>query len=332
MSKEKPKPYLLIVIISIIFITAMSIGIFVIMSVWLQDYSTRYTETSVILNNFGDLADDDIQTILGEDSAKYESSYSHLNDLFLLNDQYIAMVEYNATHPFNYTQQDFDEIKMEFTLKMRLIISIVQSTSVYEYSAIKLGADVSNNYTYSGFEFLYIINQWYKWNDNHNTIHSDISNYVNTSFTLSGDPLDLPEIQLETWTYHLHNNLSILEFVGASKSISYIEGLIEEIDLSLVNLSLDQVFIYSDKYISLGEKMGSIIQDFNNALITLALSGVLMGFTISFEKINYRIISMFVGLIILLLAIIYFFSAFGTFLNLPSEEAAIIGPQGFVFI
>jgi hypothetical protein len=332
MSKEKPKPYLLIVIISIIFITVMSIGIFVIMSNWLQDYSTKYTETSVILNNFGDLADADIQVILGEDSAKYESSYSHLIDLFLLNDQYIAMVEYNATHPFNYTQLDFDKIKMEFTLKMRLIISIVQSTSVYEYSAIKSGADVSNNYTYSGFEFLFIINQWYTWDDPHQAIHTDISNYVNTSFVLSGDPLDLPEIQLETWTYHLFNNLSILEFVGASKSISYIEGLKDELGLSLVNLSLDQVFQYSDGYISLGEKTNSIIQDFNNALITLALSAVLMGFAISFEKINYRIVSMFVGLIVLLLAIIYFFSAFGTFLHLTSYEATIIGPQGFVFI
>ncbi len=309
----------------------MSIGIFVIMSSWLQVNSTRYVETSEILNNFGELADTDIQIILQEDSAKYETAYSYLNDLYFLNDQYKVMVEYNKTHPFNYTQQDFDEVKMKFTLKMRLINTVVQSTSVYEYGASQLGADVANNYSYRGAKYFFIINQWYAWNDPHEEIQDEIRDYVTTSFTLSGDPLELPEIKFKKWTYHLYNNLSILEFVGLSKSVSYINGLKEDIGLTLVNLSLAQVSVYSDGYVSLSEKANGLNQDFNNTLITLALAGVLMGFATSFENVNYRRISMVVGLIVLLLSIIYFTTAFSTLAHLAGNEAGIIGVNGFVF-
>lgn len=310
----------------------MSLGIFVLMSSWLHDVSTRYTETSEILNNFGDLAEADIQIILQEDSAKYETAYSYLNDLYFLNDQYLAMVEYNITHPFNYKQQDFDEVKIEFNLKMRVIISIVQSTSVYDYGVSQLGMDVANNYTYREFEYYLIINQWNEWDDPHEEIHDDIRDYVNTSFTLSGDSLEIPEIKFEKWTYHLYNNLSVLEFVSSSKSIGYISIYEGDIDLNLVNLSLAQISEYSDGYLSLSEKAAGIIQDFNNTLITLALSGVLLGFATSFENINYRRISLVVGLLVLLLAIIYFVTALGTLAHLADSEALIIRVNEFVFL
>ncbi len=331
MSNDKPKPYLIVVIISIIFITLMSIGIFVIMSGWIQKTTTRYTEASIVLDNFGDLAETDIQMILQDDSAKYEVAYSQISELYYLNDLYIEMIEYNLTHTNNFTQQDFDEIKIEFTLKMRSIISIVNSTFVYLYNSVQLEADATNNYTYSGFEFLFIINQWYTWSNYHTEIHPDIKDYVNASFILLGVPIDIPEIKLNVWSYHLYNNLSILAFFGAGKSINYITNNQENLDLSLVNLSLDQLKDYSDGYVLLNEKTNGLIQDFNNTLITLALSGVLMGFATSFDKLNYRRISLVVGLLVLLLAIFYFFSAFGTYIHMTQIEEAIIGVNEFVY-
>ncbi|MHA1212354.1 MAG: hypothetical protein ACTSSH_07820 [Candidatus Heimdallarchaeota archaeon] len=242
------------------------------------------------------------------------------------------MVEYNVTHPLNYTQQDFDEVKIEFSLKMKLISTIVQSTSVYDYNANQLHSDVTNNYTYMGENYL-IINQWFAQDNPHMVIHEDIREYVNMTFTLAGDPLDLPEIRFEKWTYHLYNNLSILEFVGASKSIGYFkEGLADDIGLSLVNLSLTQVADYRDGYITLIEKTNGITQDLNNTLITLALSAVLMGFSISFDTKNYQKVSMIVGFLVLLLSIVYFSTAMGSFAHLASFEAKIIGINDFVFI
>jgi hypothetical protein len=310
----------------------LSIGILVIMSSWLQVESTKLLETSEILDNFGNLADTDIQIILGEDSAKYETAYSYLNELYFLNDKYSAMIEYNQTHPLNYTQLDFDEIKLDFTAKMRTVNAIVQSTSVYEYSAIQLGASVVNNYTYLGFDFFFITNQWVKWTGSYEEIHGDIRNYVNASFVSSGDPLDLPKIKFETWTYHLYNNLSVLEFVGPSKSISYINNHLETTGLNLVNLSLTQLTEYRDSYVILNEKVDTIYQDFNNTLITLALAGVLMGFATSFDSKNLRRISIIVGLIVLILALVYFISAFATLAHLSGNEAGIIGVNEFVFI
>ncbi|HUT82747.1 MAG TPA: hypothetical protein VMZ29_16245 [Candidatus Bathyarchaeia archaeon] len=330
MSNEKSKPYTVIVLISIIIITLMSVGVMVIMSSWIRTSNNEYTETAEILNNFGNLATADIQIILEEDSAKYEIAYSYLNDLYYLNDKYKTMIEYNQTHPFNYTQQDFDELMMEFTSKMRTLISIVNSTSVFDYSANQLGANVANNYTYSGFEYYFIVNQWNVSIESYLTIHNDIRNFVSASFALSGDIIQLPKINFERWTYHLYNNLSILEFVGSSKSINYIDVYMDNLGLSLVNLSLDQLTIYIDRYFSLNEKVDELIQDLNNTLITLALAGVLMGFAISFDKINFRRISLIVGLIILVLAMIYFSSSFGTLIKLPTEEAGIIGANYFV--
>ncbi len=312
-------------------ITAMSIGIFVIISSWLQVESTEYSTTADMLNNFRDLAETDVQIILEEDSAKYETAYSYLNDLYLLNDQYGAMVDYNSTHPLNYTQLDFDEVKIEFTLKMRLTINVVQSTSVYDYSANQLKADVANNYTSCGIKYFFILNQWHTWGDPYEAIQDDIRDYVNTSFALSGDSLEVPEIKLENWAYNLYNNLSILEFVGCSASVNYATNNLDSIGLNLVNLSLAYVSDYIDGYVALSERADDITQDFNNTLITLAMAGVLLGFATSFENMKLRKISLIVGLVILLLAAIYFGTALGDLAHLANREAGIISPNAFVF-
>ncbi len=200
MSSEKPKPYTKVVIISIVLITLFSFGILIIMSSWLQSESTRLLETTEVLNNFGSLAADDIQVILQEDAAKYETAYSNLNELYTLNDKYRAMIDYNQTHPLNYTQQDFDEVKIDFTVKMRTVNFIVQSTSVYEYSVNQLGASVSNNYSNFGFEFYLINNQLIRYAGIYEMIHADILDYVNASFVTSGDSFELPKIYFEKWT------------------------------------------------------------------------------------------------------------------------------------
>ncbi|TET32065.1 MAG: hypothetical protein E3J70_01265 [Candidatus Heimdallarchaeota archaeon] len=333
MSLEKPKPYTRVVIISIVLITLFSFGILIIMSSWLQGESTRLMETSEALDNFGNLADADIQVILQEDSAKYETAYSNLNELYALNDKYQAMIDYNQTHPQNYTQQNFDEVKIDFTVKMRSVNFIVQSTSVYEYSVNKLGASVLNNYSNFGFDFYFINNQLVRFAGMYEEIHVDILDYVNASFVTSGDSFELPKIHFEKWTYHLYNNLSILESIGPRKASDYIiHKHTDNFELTLVNLSLAQLATYHDKYVLLLDKVDAIYQDLNNTLITLALAGVLMGFATSFENINYRRISMVVGLVILFLSIFYFTSAFSTLLTLAAKEAGIIGVQGFVFV
>jgi len=330
-SKEKTKPYLIVILISIILLTAMSIGVFVIFGTMIRDESTRYSITADKLDNFGSLAEADIQIILEEDSVKYDTAYSYLNDLYSLNGHYMAMLEYNVTHPLNYTQQDFDEVKMEFTIKMRILISIVQSTSVYDYSVNEISADVTNNYTYLGYSYFFIINKWYYAGEPHEAIHSDIKNHVNTTFTLTGDTLELPEIKLENWAYCLYNNLSILESFDAASSIGYAETNLQIIDYNLVNLSLAQVFAYRDGYSALSERADDITQDFNNILITLAMAGVLMGFATSFENDKFRKISLVVGLIVLFIAIMYFSISLIDLVQLPAREAGMIKPNAFVF-
>ncbi|MBK5112735.1 MAG: hypothetical protein JJE41_03840 [Candidatus Heimdallarchaeota archaeon] len=328
---EKPKPYTIIVIVSIVLITLMSIGILITMSSWLQGESTRLTEKTEVIENFSNLADTDIQVVLQEDSAKYETAYSRLNELYTLNDKYLAMIDYNVTHPNNYTWQDFDAVKIEFTVIMRSVIFTVQSTSVYDYSANQLGASIANNYANFGFEYYFINNQWVNWGGQYEDIHADIQDFVNASFVSSGDSLELPKIHFETWTYHLYNNLSILETVGPSTSISYIANHISHLNLPLVNLSLTYLAEFHDEYILLLDKVDAIYTDFNNTLITLALAGVLMSFATSFGNINLRRISMIVGFIVLILSIIYFQSALGTLISLAETEAGIITQSGFVF-
>ena len=332
MSKEKPKVLEIVVAISIIFITLMSIGVFVIMSGFVSTTSQRFAENAEILNQFGDLVETDVQTILQEDSAKYETALSNLYDLYSLNDQYRAMINYNITHPANYTQIDFDEIKMEFNIKMRLLIINVQSTLVYHYCITDILATVANNYSYFGDEYFFIINHWNTWGNPYELMHNDIRDYMNTSFTLSGNPLEIPEIKFDRWTYHLYNNLSILSLLDYSKSPEYIESFQYKTGLSLVNLSLAKVSIMRDKYISLYERITQINGDLNNTLITLALGGVLMGFAIAFENKGLRIISLAVGLLLVLLGIMYFSTAIGELVSSISKESAIIGLNDFVNI
>jgi hypothetical protein len=310
--------------------TALSIGIFVIMSGWLQTDYQRYSEISNFLNEFGDLAESDIQTILQEDVTKYGTAYQYMNDLYILNDLFQTMELYNATHPFNYTQQDFDEVAMEFTSKLRLLIATVESTTVWEYSRDQLKATVANNYTYKGGDYFFIINKWYQTNEPHEDLDVLIKNYVNISFSQSGDAVELPEIRLDKWTYHLYNNLSILETLHISTSIGYFEMHSGDVSLTLVNLSLMEVAAISDGYYSLSGRAAGVIQDFNNTLITLALAGVLMGFSASFDNKNYRRITMIIGLILLVLSVVYFMSTFGTLSSMAYQEATLALAPDFV--
>ncbi len=304
--------------------TVMTIGIFVVMSTWVQNCSSRYSETVEILNNFADLAENDIQAILSEDGTKYGTAYTYLQDLYILNDQYQSMKQYNQTHPGNYTQQDFDDVAIEFTSKMRSLIFVVQSTWVYKYGVQQLNVDVANNYTYRGEEYFFIINKWYKTFSPYEEIDSDLKKYVNTSFFQSGDILELPEIKFDKWTYYLYNNLSILEFIGTNNAINFLNSHLGDINLILVNLSLSVTSDYINGYVYLSERTAGIIQDYNNTLITLALAGVLLGFSASFDNKKYRKITMILGLITLFLSIIYFISASGTLSSFADFEATQI--------
>ena len=192
MSKEKPKPYTYVVIASIVVITGLSMAALALMSSNANIKSTRYAEIVDNLNNYADLARDDIEVILSEDSAKFETSISILNELYYLKDKYRSMFTHNLTNPGDYSPLDFEEVLIEFTYKMRLIISAVNQTSVYEYSAENIGATVANNFTYLGIKDYFISNQWYVWLDTFLFLHNDIRDYVTASFSLSGDPLVVP--------------------------------------------------------------------------------------------------------------------------------------------
>jgi hypothetical protein len=301
------------------------------MSTRLQGNSTEFTEITEVLDNYRDLAELDIQAILQEDSTIYEITYSDLNELYTLNDKYQVMIDYNMTNPLNYTQQDFDEVKMDFTVVMRSLILTVKSSLVYEYSTSQIGASNANNYTNFGFTYYFINNKWLNLGSQYEEIHEDIQDFVNASFALSGETMELPTIQLDTWTYHLYNNLSILSSVGRGSSFNYIANHRSHIDLPLVNLSLTHVTEYYDDYNMLLDKIDSIYTDFNNTLITLALAGVLMGFATQFDSLNFRRISLIVGIIILMLSVIYFTTALSTLLSLAMKEAEIITQNGFVF-
>ena len=307
----------------------MSISIFVITSTWLQSSSGRFVQRAEVLANFGDLAEADIQIILQEDSSKYEAAYSYLMELYSLNDLYLSMVAYNATHPLNYTQQDFDEVQATFSITMHRVSTIIQSTSVYDYSVHQLGATVANNYTSGSSKYFFIINHWFEWGDPYPQLHADLRSYVNETFTAAGNPLDIPELKFEKWTYHLYNNLSMLGFFTVSKSIGYINNYKDSLGLSLVNLSLEKLSEYHDGYSNLLEKTDDINYDFNNTLLTLALASVLLGFTLSFDNRAYRKLSLIIGLVILLLSIVYLVSTLATLAHLSNYEAALYVPNEF---
>jgi len=331
MSSEKPKPYTIIVIISIVIITLMSIGILIFMSSLLQGESTRLTETTELISTYHDLASDDIQIILEEDAAKIENAHAGLYDLYIINDKYVAMIDYNQTHPLNYTQQDFDEVKLEFTILMRAVNNIVYNTKVYDYSTNRLGGSLANNYTNFGFKNYFIENEWEAWNGLFDNLHADIVDYVNASFVSFGAPVELPRINYEKWTYHLYNNLSMLAAVGQTNSYNYLINKQPQHDMPLVNLSLRNVLEYYERYVYLLDDIDAVYSHFNNTLITLALAGVLMGFATSFDNIKLRRISLIVGIVILLLAMVYFTSALSQFFAITAKEARIITQQGFTF-
>ncbi|NHJ47594.1 MAG: hypothetical protein FK733_07390 [Asgard group archaeon] len=332
MSKEKPKLYITFVLILIILITLLSVGILVVMSSTLLDESERFSETAEFLDSMTTIAEIEIQTILQEDTSKYEVTYSYLNDLYHLNEKYYYMIQYNQTNPGSYSSLEFDEVKYEFVILIQSIISIVNTSKVMEYSVIHLGADRTNNFTYVGFKNYLITDMWYEWLRDVSTINPDIISYLETTFTYLGKPLFIPIINIYTWTHHLYNNLSALEDLETTKLLDYLEAYGEDLPLTLVNLSIVYLSIYRDGYISLEERMDTIITNYNNTLITLALSGVLMGFATSFDNLNYRRISLIIGLLIFILALIYFTSATATLLTLGSNEAQIIGSRSFNFI
>jgi hypothetical protein len=241
------------------------------------------------------------------------------------------MLSYNITHPNNYTQIDFDNVKIDFTVNMRSIIQAVSNSYVYGYSVHQLGASRANNYTNFGNVYYFINDQLINWEGVYEEIHSDIQDFVSASFVLSGDTYVLPRIRMNVWSYHLYNNLSILESVGNGESIEYIKDHVQHLSLPLVNLSLAQVLSYQEDYVKLLDKSDSVFVDLNNTIITLALAGVLMSFAISFDNMNFRRISLIVGVILLLLSIIYFQSALGTFLSIAENRVGIITQTEFVF-
>ena len=323
MSKEKNegKLFPIIIIVSIIIMSGMSVGIF-ILSNNLQDERTRYSETSEILSNLLDLADIDVQSVLQDDGAKHETAYSYLQDLYVLNELYESMVLYEESHPGNYSQQDFDAVAMEFTAKLRQLIITVKSTWAYGY-CIEVGADVTNNYTYAGEEFFLI---WNKWNSTSEPIYADLKTYVEIDFALSAEIVELPEIRMNKWTENLYGNLTILIYTDYQTSILYGERN-WQIPFSFVNLSLSDLAHICEGYLTLTEKANTITEDYNNTLITIATSAVIIAFAISFDSKKSRLVTLIIGFIVLFLAIVYLSSTFDQSLALAGFEATQIVPS-----
>ncbi len=313
---KEQKPYFKIIILAIIIMTAMSIGIFMIEQN-VQKSKIEYTRASEEFNNLLNYVEFDIQSILQDDGTKYGTSYSYLQDLYILSNLYTQMEEYNITNPGNYTQQDFDEIEMEFASTLRQLIFVIQSTWVYQYVTNVLGANVENNYTYRAQKYFLI---WNKWDSSSEPIHANIKDYVNSSFTLAGDTVELPEIKWQQWTENLYGNLSILEFTGYQNGISYGRTIKE--DLNLVNLSLNDLGFIINQYSALSEKASQIVGDFNNTLITIATSAVILAFAVSFDNKKHVRLTLLIGIIVLFLSIIYLISATSTFYSL--SDSAII--------
>ncbi len=332
-SKEKPKGYSTIALITIILITFLSVGILIIMSSSLLEEAQRYSETADIFDNVGNIAETEIQTILQEDTTRYESAFAKVNDLLFYNDKYYSMIQYNETFPASYSQKEFDEIKDNFALQLKSVISIVNQSTAYEYSTLHLNATYFNNFSAYNFENYLITNQWLIWMDPYNTfIHPDIVSYVEAAFASTGTTLFLPLINLQQWTYRLYNDLSVLEDLEKTKLLDYLFGHSSIVTITLTNLSITYLAVYEDGYITLSEKMDTILTNLNNTLITLALSGVLMGFATSFENLNYRRISLVIGLLIFVLAVIYFMSGIGTLISMAENEALLIGTRDFTFL
>ncbi len=313
MSNNETKPFVKLVVLLIAIMTVLSITVFAINGEASKKYK-YYSETAEKFNHLYELADSDIQGLLQLDSTKYDLALAYLYDLFSLNNQY-DMMEYYYT---NFTQQDFDAIEVEFTATLRQMIETIQSTNIYLYSKNCLNATVSNNYTYAGFEFYLITNRFY---DSSVAINSNILDFVNLSFFQLGIPVEMPEIKFDSWTDILYRNLSILTSFN-SKAVNYI-SMHPDFNVNLT-ISIEELLGDADTYSFLSGRAEGIVQDFNNTLITLATSAVILGFATSFENKKYRKICVVIGLITLFLAIFYITFALTEFLSIEGYELSQI--------
>ncbi len=305
MSKEENgvDPYAKLIILLVLALTGVSVGIFVV-NAPVQETMVRYSDVIEKLNTMTNYLESDIQNLLQDDGAKYDTAYGYLQDLYVLNDLYDSMEDYNILHPDNYTQQDFDAVLMEFEALLRQLIFNIQGTWVYQYITGDLGATYYNNYTYRGHKYFIIRNNWYSTSE---PIHSDIKDYINASFTLSGDPIEFLEIDMKGWIESLYSNISILFFTPYLTGVNYIGRPGFPIETG-VNISLYEVTELSSGYVVLNAKLAEIINYLDNTLITLATSAVLLGFGVSFGKKRYRMLMLIIGIIVFLLSVVYLYT------------------------
>ncbi|MHA1268428.1 MAG: hypothetical protein ACTSPY_01455 [Candidatus Helarchaeota archaeon] len=331
MSKNNDsKTITIIVIIAIVIITGLSIGIFVISS-GVQMDADRFSEISQQFSNYIDLANDDIQAIIQEDSTNHEAAYSLLQDVYTLNNQYKEMKAYNQTNPGTYTQLDLDEISMEVISKVRLMIELVYNTSVHWYCRTILNATVENDYRFMK-QYFFINNRWHGNYSYYETFDTDLKSYMQTDFDNTGDTYEIPEINFEVWTNYLYKNLSVIGVVfPAAVSLDYLDGDSYIRNIDLTNVSIVYILEAIEGYSELNQDASNIISDFNNTLITLATSAVILGFAISFSNKKYQNFLLIVGLITLFLGIIYLITASSNILSYRTTQLNILTEPEFVF-
>ncbi len=322
---NKESNFLAIIMVLIILVmTGMSVYIFVLSSN-LQDSRKNYTLFSERYSTFADLLDSDIQAILQEDGAKYEISYSYLQDLAILNNLYSSMLQYNQSHPGNYTQQDFDQVAMDFASILSQLSFTIESTWVFQYSNNSIGATLANNFTHGSMEWFLISNHW---DSGSYAIHDDIKSYVLTRFAQTGDTVQLLEIRMDKWIENLYRNISILSFTNYQSAISYSDSIGNL--PSLVNTTVLEMTVIAERYFLLIDKTVSVSEDFNNTLITLATSAVILAFALSFSSKKYQRIILIIGLIVLFLAVIYLGTSLSQMGNLVDAESRIFDVLGQV--
>ncbi|MHA1230650.1 MAG: hypothetical protein ACTSRP_12095 [Candidatus Helarchaeota archaeon] len=330
MSKNNnSKTTTILVIIAIVVIAGLSIGIFIIGSNVQMD-ADRFSETARQFNNYIDLANNDIQAILQEDSIKHKAAFSLLQDVYALNNQYKEMKAYNQTNPGTYTQLDLDEISMEVISKVRLMIELVYNTRVHWYCRTILNATVENNYYYMK-QYFFIKN---KWNENYSyyeTFDADLKSYMQNDFDNTSDTYEIPEINFEVWTNYLYQNLSTIGVVfPAALSLGYLEGASYINDIDLTNVSITYIIAANEGYSELNQDASNVISDFNNTLITLATSAVILGFAISFTNKKYQNFLLIVGLITLFLGLIYLTTACFNILAYRTAQLNVLTEPEFI--
>ncbi|TFF95746.1 MAG: hypothetical protein EU547_07200 [Promethearchaeota archaeon] len=319
MSKENnSKMATIIIVAAIVIMTAMSIWIFLTASK-VQSDSAAFAETSQKYDNLVDLAVEDIQGILQEDSIKHEEAYSLLQDVYSLNDQYKSMKEYNQTNPGAYSQQDFDEISMEVVSKVRLMIELVYNTSIHYYGRTEYNATVENDYSCYEKQSLFITNKWHENYSYYETLDVELKAYVQTDFDSTNDTYEIPEINFDVWTHFLYHNLSTLEVIYPTASSLQYLNIVHDINIDLANVSIIYLKRASDSYFILNQQTSNIVMDFNNNLVTFATAAVVLGFAISFGK-KYRNLLIVVGIITMVLGFVYFISAFDQTLDYRTQR------------